>query len=140
MSSPQNPLVVRKIHEIRHEYLKKISNQQNGRIWSNVSENDTFTTITVVIPTRGCSWALSENSGCSVCGYVNDSSREKEIPTERILERIASLILDTKYDKPVELQIFNSGSFFDIKDVPEDLSCPDCGVRDFLDFEERQAA
>ena len=23
-----------------------------------------------------------------------------------------------------------------IQNVPEDLSCPDCGVRDFLDFEE----
>jgi radical SAM enzyme (TIGR01210 family) len=121
MSYPQNPLVVSKIRDIRDKYLRKITSHEIGKIWSSVAEKDRYITVTVVIPTRGCSWALSENSGCSVCGYVNDSSREQQIPTEKILNRITSLILDNRYDKPVELQIFNSGSFFDDRDVPSQL-------------------
>lgn len=74
-----------------------------------------------MIPTRGCSWALSKNGGCSVCGYINDSSREHTIPSDRILNSIGDLIAKTKTSKPIELKIFNSGSFFDNKDVPQEL-------------------
>ena len=80
MSYPQNPLVIDKIRKIRQDHLNKIINQEQGKIWSNVTENDKNMKITIVIPSRGCSWALSENSGCSVCGYINDSSRGKPIP------------------------------------------------------------
>ena len=121
MSYPQNPLVINKIRKLRHDYLSKITDQAPGKIWSNVSENDTYLKVTIVIPSRGCSWALSENSGCSVCGYINDSSREQQIPVDQIISRISSLIFDSQYDKPVELQIFNSGSFFDDVDVPSQL-------------------
>jgi radical SAM enzyme (TIGR01210 family) len=98
-----------------------MSDATHSKIWSSVSENENHFTVTVVIPSRGCSWALSENGGCSVCGYVNDSSRENIIPLKKISDEITQLIVDVKYDKPLELQVFNSGSFFDQNDVPEEL-------------------
>jgi radical SAM enzyme (TIGR01210 family) len=75
----------------------------------------------MVIPSRGCSWALSNDGGCSVCGYINDASREKKIPIEMISKKLASLVLEPMHNKPISLQIFNSGSFFDPLDVPEEL-------------------
>ncbi len=75
----------------------------------------------VVIPTRGCTWALSKNGGCSMCGYINDSSRDQSIPVDNILDKIRNFLKSTNPDKSVEIRLFNSGSFFDNLDVPEDL-------------------
>ena len=75
----------------------------------------------MVLPTRGCSWALSESGGCSVCGYVNDSSRDRPIPSEQILEQIHYSLNQIVPSKPIELKLFNSGSFFDENDIPRKL-------------------
>ena len=121
MNYPSNDLLVAKITQIRHEYLSKIPKDRKPRIWSSISENKDYSTITIVIPSRGCSWALSEYGGCSVCGYVNDSSRNNEIPQKQILLHLDKLLKERVYSRKVEVQIFNSGSFFDEKDVPKEL-------------------
>ncbi len=121
MHNQVNPLLSGRIQEIRHNYLTQLAETSHSKIWSSVSENEHYFTITIVIPTRGCSWALSKNGGCSVCGYINDSSRENVIPVKRIKEELINLIIEAEYSKPLELQIFNSGSFFDETDVPEQL-------------------
>jgi radical SAM enzyme (TIGR01210 family) len=121
MKYPNNDLLVSKIQDIRHQHLAQISTSQYPKIWSSVSENAESVTVTIVIPSRGCSWALSEYGGCSVCGYVNDSSRDRTVPIDTIIERLSELLLDTKYTKKIEIQIFNSGSFFDEKDVSTEL-------------------
>lgn len=56
-----------------------------------------------------------------MCGYVNDSSRDQPIPSERILGNISDLLLENHEDKPIHLKIYNSGSFFDQWDVPKNL-------------------
>ncbi|MFX0185373.1 MAG: archaeosine biosynthesis radical SAM protein RaSEA [Candidatus Hodarchaeota archaeon] len=121
MSSQKNSLLSSTILKLRHEYLNQISENFQPKLWGNVTESTQKTTVTVVIPTRGCSWALSENGGCSVCGYVNDSSRDKSIPSEQILQRIKDLLNQINSKTPIELKLFNSGSFFDEVDVPEIL-------------------
>ncbi len=121
MLNKTNPLLTRKIKGIRQDYLTHISDKSHAKIWSSVSEKENLLIITVLIPSRGCSWALSESGGCSVCGYVNDSSRENKIPIKLIKEELTRVIIDVEYTKPLELQIFNSGSFFDKDDVPEEL-------------------
>jgi len=121
MNYPSNKLLTSKIQEIRHEHLAQISAIHNPKIWSSVSENLEHVTVTIVIPSRGCSWALSESGGCSVCGYVNDSSRERDVPVDTIIRRFSDLLKGTNYSKKIEVQIFNSGSFFDEKDVSTEL-------------------
>ena len=121
MSNQVNPLLSSRIQEIRHSFLSQMFETSHSKIWSSVSESENYITVTVVIPSRGCSWALSEKGGCSVCGYINDSSRENLIPIKKISDELTRLIIETKHDKPLELQIFNSGSFFDQSDVPEEL-------------------
>lgn len=107
------------ILKLRHEYLARQSDQ--SKLWGSFETGYNYNTITVVIPTRGCSWALSENGGCSMCGYINDSSRDQPIPSEQILAKIKTLLLENRGDKPIHLKIFNSGSFFDQWDVPKHL-------------------
>ncbi|MCK5342523.1 MAG: archaeosine biosynthesis radical SAM protein RaSEA [Candidatus Heimdallarchaeota archaeon] len=121
MHKQVNPLISDRIQEIRHTYLTQVSDTSHSKIWSGVSEKEDYITVTIVIPSKGCSWALSDNGGCSVCGYVNDSSRENQIPVTKIEDELRRLIIEPKYNKPLELQIFNSGSFFDKSDVPEEL-------------------
>lgn len=121
MDYPSNKLLISKIQEIRFKHLAQISTIHNPKIWSSVSENVEYVTVTIVIPSRGCSWALSEYGGCSVCGYVNDSSRDRAVPVDTIIKRLSELLIEAKYSKKIEVQIFNSGSFFDEKDVFSDL-------------------
>jgi radical SAM enzyme (TIGR01210 family) len=115
-------LLISTILKLRHEYLEKDTKKLDLKIWDNIVETDQNFIITLVIPTRGCSWSLSESGGCSVCGYINDASKDQPIPAQKILNRLDEL-LDNINDnqKLIELKLFNSGSFFDEDDVPSDL-------------------
>jgi radical SAM enzyme (TIGR01210 family) len=72
---------------------------------------------TIILRTKGCSWALGENGGCSMCGYIRDANIE-EIDQDRIINQFEFAFKDKieeiKTDKSKYiLKIFNSGSFFD---------------------------
>lgn len=116
-----NLLVASEIARIRREYLELLDPDSTGKIWHRIDEMEDNIVITMVIPSRGCSWALSEAGGCSVCGYVNDSSRDKEIPKQKILRVLNEVLHQIPQKKYVELKIFNSGSFFDNKDLPKEF-------------------
>jgi hypothetical protein len=69
----------------------------------------------VIMPTRGCSWGL--RSGCSMCGYVYDSPAEVD---EGVLLKGFREALEKVGGVPY-LKVFNSGSFFDEREVPPGL-------------------
>ncbi len=121
MPLKRNKLLASTIVRLRNQYLKQRGPDLKPRLWSNTTETEQSIIITMVLPTRGCSWALSESGGCSVCGYVNDSSRDRPIPSEQILEQINYFLNRVVPTKPIELKLFNSGSFFDENDVPRTL-------------------
>ncbi|MBN1214075.1 MAG: archaeosine biosynthesis radical SAM protein RaSEA [Candidatus Lokiarchaeota archaeon] len=79
--------------------------------------------ITIILRTRGCCWAL-ENSGCSMCGYVEDANIDYVDP-QQIINQF-DYALDQKIDEinsdtnNYALKIFNSGSFFDSKEISEE--------------------
>lgn len=67
----------------------------------------------LILRSRGCSWAW-DSGGCTMCGYVNDSSAnvgEKELEVQ--LEKAM-----TTYSGEPYVKIFTSGSFLDPKEVP----------------------
>ncbi|MFX0064065.1 MAG: archaeosine biosynthesis radical SAM protein RaSEA, partial [Candidatus Hermodarchaeota archaeon] len=73
----------------------------------------------IILSTRGCEWALSNHGGCSMCGYVNDSSR-RDIDQSLVLKQITQALDKPapSEDKTVQVvKIFNSGSFFDDKEL-----------------------
>jgi len=121
MPLQMNPLLASKIFNLREQYLTKRSPDYQPKLWSSTTETRQNVIIVMVVPTRGCSWAFSDAGGCSVCGYINDSSHDQPIPKKRILKEIDHSLSQIDSNKSIEFKLYNSGSFFDAKDVPEKL-------------------
>ena len=66
----------------------------------------------IIFKTRGCSWALE--SGCSMCGYFNDSVWS-DVSDEEILQQFESAL--KRYNGEKFVKIFTSGSFLDDKEI-----------------------
>ncbi len=75
--------------------------------------------ITMVIPTVGCTWALSKSGGCSMCGYINDSTLDENTNPEYFFDiEWQKLQQDPKFKEVVAVKLYNSGSFLDPKEIP----------------------
>jgi len=66
----------------------------------------------IIFRTRGCSWAF--NSGCSMCGYFNDSSWSNVTDNDLLTQFDTAM---KKYNGQKFVKIFNSGSFLDDKEI-----------------------
>lgn len=72
----------------------------------------------IILPTRGCSWALSQAGGCTVCGFFEDTyqgdanHKATQMHFQAAIESIPS-------PPPKTVKLFNSGSFFDEQEIPE---------------------
>ena len=89
--------------------------RQPVRCWQEKDVlNDTIVDAYVIIlRTKGCSWALS--SGCTMCGYFNDSMFAS-ISEEDLLAQFDTAIKGYKNEPIVKL--FTSGSFLDPTEIP----------------------
>jgi len=67
----------------------------------------------VIFVTEGCSWA--HHSGCTMCGYGNDSAATPVTTAD--LEQQVSTALRDYHGEPL-VKIFNSGSFLDDRELP----------------------
>jgi radical SAM enzyme (TIGR01210 family) len=68
----------------------------------------------MILRTNGCSWA--NQSGCSVCGYINDCG--KGIGSQDIIGQLDKAM--ERYAGQPVIKLFNSGSFLDDDEVPAD--------------------
>jgi radical SAM enzyme (TIGR01210 family) len=66
----------------------------------------------IIFRTRGCSWALK--SGCTMCGYFNDSMWEK-VSESDLLKQFDKTMENYSGEKIVK--IFTSGSFLDDNEI-----------------------
>ena len=66
----------------------------------------------IIFRTKGCSWALK--SGCTMCGYFNDSLWEN-VSDEDILTQFNTAM--NKYSGQKFIKIFTSGSFLDDNEI-----------------------
>ena len=84
--------------------------RQPVRTWSekDVLDGTTVDAYVIILRTRGCSWALS--SGCTMCGYFNDSMFAF-LSEEDLLAQFTVALQSYKNEKIVKL--FTSGSFLD---------------------------
>ncbi len=86
--------------------------------------NEVGKELTIILRTKGCSWALGETGGCSMCGYVQDANIE-EVNQNHIRNQI-DFVLNNKIKEISEanenfvIKIFNSGSFFDENEISEE--------------------
>ena len=63
---------------LKKDFTPKIQDSTRPvRCWSekDVFKGEIVDAFVIIFRTRGCSWALK--SGCSMCGYFNDSMWEK---------------------------------------------------------------
>ena len=65
----------------------------------------------IVLRTRGCYWAYQ--SGCSMCGYINDAC--ESVTDEEILFQLNEVM--KRYNGQEIVKIYTSGSFFDDREV-----------------------
>ena len=86
------------------------------RCWSekDILNNEIVDTFVIILATRGCSWATT--SGCSMCGYFNDSLWKK-VPDKYLLQQFHNAM--EKYSGEQYVKIFNSGSFFDSAELSD---------------------
>jgi archaeosine synthase beta-subunit len=68
----------------------------------------------MILVTQGCRWA--EDSGCTMCGYGNDSAG-RPVTDADLAEQTQAGLKDFK-GQPL-VKIFNSGSFFDDREISE---------------------
>lgn len=73
--------------------------------------------LVLILATKGCSWAL--RSGCSMCGYTNDSSSRATDDSIWIQYNTAMKKL---HDQRI-VKIYTSGSFLDRFEISPELRC-----------------
>jgi len=75
--------------------------------------------LVLILPTRGCSWALSRSGGCSICGYIYDNPQEADF--DIMLTSVQNILRrEIKGDK-LSIKVFTSGSFLDKKELPFEI-------------------
>ena len=117
-----NPVLSTIVREIRESSLKE--REHSRRIVNWVEDHrlpsGAGKALVLILPTRGCSWALSKSGGCSICGYIYDNPQEPNYEAMlQSFKEILSKNIDEKWK--YSLKLFTSGSFLDIKEVPLEL-------------------
>ena len=102
------------------------------RFWSEPDRyKDTIrNAFVIILRTKGCSWA--QHSGCSMCGYFNDSAWDT-VTSDDIIKQYQHA-MEAYHDEAV-VKIFTSGSFLDETEVPR--ASQDYIIKDLSDKTEK---
>jgi len=126
------PIIKEKIRKTRQDTIKKVkirspNNDLNKPVvsWTKPDRllNEVGNELTIILRTRGCEWALGDNGGCSMCGYIRDSNID-DVNPQNIINQF-DFAFQNSLDKiqsntgPWIVKIFNSGSFLDDTEMPK---------------------
>jgi len=108
--------VNKSVQAIRRKGLSRARVRRKASSWreEDTLEGKLVETGVVILPTRGCSWA--RKSGCTMCGYVYDAGDLGDTELAQIFKDTVSSLGQVSY-----LKIFTSGSFFDSREVSDEL-------------------
>lgn len=117
--------------EIRDNYLERMKIRPPEKLATSWYQEDLLyggigKSLFVIVPTPGCSWALGDGGGCTMCSYISDCTLEP-IDTKIIIElfenelnkHIDEIKIDGK-DMPIAIKIFASGSFLNPQEVSKE--------------------
>ncbi len=115
----------RSIHRLKGLPLEKLDKPVTYWIKEDRLLDQIGKEFTIILRTKGCSWALGDQGGCTMCGYIQDSSVDM-INSINIKNQFMHAWNDKieeilKEEEKYIIKIFNSGSFFDNDEIPEDL-------------------
>lgn len=117
-----NPALANTIKEIRETSLQERAHSRRIVQWTEEHRlrSGPGKALVCILPTRGCSWALSKSGGCSICGYIYDNPQEPNF--EAILKSFNQILKNTITEtEKFSLKLFTSGSFLDEKEIPKDI-------------------
>ncbi|NVM38023.1 MAG: archaeosine biosynthesis radical SAM protein RaSEA, partial [Candidatus Lokiarchaeota archaeon] len=123
--------ILEKIKLIKHDAQKRKINYREEQLKRPISfwikkdrlVNEIGKEFTIILRTRGCSWAISEQGGCSMCGYYLDAHNE-DVPVTNLINQFDYAFND-KIDEIKQdsnnfvFKLFNSGSFLDENEIPK---------------------
>jgi hypothetical protein len=100
---------------LKKDFTPKVQNAKKPVRWW--SEKDVFDgqiddAYVIIFRTKGCSWALQ--SGCTMCGYFNDSMWQSVSDKDLLTQFDTAL---NRYHGEKVIKIFTSGSFLDDNEV-----------------------
>lgn len=104
------------IQHLKKGVIPKIQDAgQPVRLWSEQDRlaGEIVGSYIVILRTKGCSWART--SGCSMCGYFNESLGKPVSEKDLLLQVDTAL---QQYNNEPIVKIFTSGSFFDEEEIP----------------------
>ncbi|MBZ9570842.1 archaeosine biosynthesis radical SAM protein RaSEA [Methanobrevibacter sp. TMH8] len=116
--------------EIRDNYLERMKVRPPEKLATSWYQEDLLyagagKSLFIIVPTPGCSWALSQSGGCTMCSYISDCTLEP-ISADLIIklfnEQLGKYIDEIKSDgknMPIAIKIFASGSFLNSQEVPK---------------------
>ena len=97
--------------------------EQVGASWYNddLTYSGVSKTLFIILPTPGCSWALGDSGGCTMCSYVSDCTLEP-IDTKTILEIFHNHLSRNPIaeEDEISVKLFASGSFLNPYELPKD--------------------
>ena len=101
------------VRGIRRRALEELRARGSFAAWreKDYLDGESVDAGVVVLSTRGCAWAL--RAGCTMCGYIYDSSRG--VSQAEVLRQFKEGV--AKIGKVAYLKVFNSGSFFDSGEI-----------------------
>ncbi len=113
-----DPILAKKIKKIREYSLEKRSHSRKVVSWVEDHRAHTKATkaIVFILPTKGCSWALSNSGGCSICGYLYDNPQEPDF--EKLLSSFSESLQKNISEEIGSIKLFTSGSALDQKELP----------------------
>ncbi len=110
--------------KLRHNRGQRGKSQRNHSIsWQEETSlnGKPGNAIVIILPTKGCKWAVGEYGGCFMCGYIEDAPITP-ISQGELWDEFNKAINKFKDLKgPLALRIFNSGSFLDEEEVSTEI-------------------
>ncbi|MDR2873637.1 MAG: archaeosine biosynthesis radical SAM protein RaSEA [Methanobrevibacter sp.] len=107
--------------EIRSKFLERMikrSPSQLSTSWfqEDLTYNGKENTIFIIVPTPGCSWALGDSGGCTMCSYISDSALEN-VDDDEIFNLFKEEFEKYGVDSNLSIKLFVSGSFLNPLEV-----------------------
>jgi archaeosine synthase beta-subunit len=105
--------------DLKKDFIPKIKDPKKPvKFWSekDILNGKIVDAYVIIFRTKGCSWALK--SGCSMCGYFNDSMWQ-DVSSQDLLAQLN--IAMKKYTNQKFIKIFTSGSFFDSSEIKSNV-------------------
>lgn len=78
-------------------------------------------TLFIILPTPGCSWAIGDSGGCTMCSYVSDCTLEA-IDSKTIVNIFKEHLnrFPINEEDKITVKLFASGSFLNPRELPKD--------------------